>query len=115
MGKVAPFNAALIILFLTMTNSYAGPCQDSIDRVQVQVDAAIDKSAGAGPWRPESLSATRSRQPTPESIAAAEGASGRAQQRALKAIGRARAADSAGNVALCNAELKKAKRALALP
>jgi len=115
MRTVAPFNTAIIILFLTMTNSHAGPCQAAIDRVQVQVDAAIDKNAGAGPWRPESSNATRSRQPTPESIAAAEGASGRAQQRALKALGRARAADNAGNTALCNSEVNKAKRALALP
>jgi hypothetical protein len=115
MGKVTPFSGSLIILLLTITEGHAGPCQASIDRVQIQVDAAIDKSAGAGPWRPESLSATRSRQPTPQSIAAAEGASGRANQRALKALDRARAADSAGNLALCKAELKKAKRALALP
>lgn len=106
---VMRLGAATIILLLPMTPSHAGPCQDSIDRVQAEADAVIAKRAGQGPWRPESLDATRSYQPTPRSVAAAEGAgSGSRIQRALDALDRARAADRAGNVSRCNAELKKA-------
>jgi hypothetical protein len=112
MTRNAWFVAATPILLLT-TPSYAGPCQHSIDRVQAQVDAAIDKRAGSGPWLPESVDATRNYQPTPRSIAAAEG--DRRLQSALNSLNRARAADNSRNVTLCDAELKKARRALRLP
>lgn len=113
---VMRLGAATVILLLAMASGYAGPCQDSIDRVQAQADAVIAKRAGQGPWRPESLDATRSYQPTPRSVAAAEGAgSGSHIQRALDALDRARAADRSGNIARCNAELKKAGRMLGSP
>jgi hypothetical protein len=116
MFTAARFGAAVIIPVLTIAPSYAGPCQDSIDRVQARVDAIIVKRAGQGPWRPESIDALRGYQPTPRSLAAAEGAgNGSRVQRALNALDRARAADSAGNVALCNAELNRAGRALGSP
>jgi hypothetical protein len=73
MEKVAPLGAAILILLLTNPPVYAGPCDDSIARVQAQADAAIEKRAGAEPWKPESLDATRNYQPTPRSIAATEG------------------------------------------
>lgn len=115
MTMAARPGCAIIILLLTSAPSHAGPCQDSIDRVQVRLDAIIDKRAGQGPWRPESLDALRSYQPTPRSIAAAEGAgNGSRVQRALQALDRARAADRSGNVALCNAELNRAERAVGL-
>jgi hypothetical protein len=112
----ARFGAAIIVLFLTIAPSRAGPCQDSIDRLQARVDAIIVNRAGQGPWRPESIDALRGYQPTSRSIAAAEGAgNGSRVQRALNALDRARAADGSGNVALCNAELKRAGRALGAP
>jgi hypothetical protein len=92
------------------------PCQDSIDRVQARLDAITAKRAVQGPWRPESIDALRGYQPTPRSIAAAEGAgNGSRVQRALNALDRARAADGSGNVARCNAELNRAARALRSP
>jgi hypothetical protein len=107
--------AAIIFLLLTIAPSHAGPCQDSIDRVQARLDAIIAKRAGQGPWRPESIDALRGHQPTPRSIAAAEGAgNGSRVQRALDALDRARDADRSGNVALCNAELDRAGRAVGL-
>ena len=115
MAMAARSGAAVIILLLTNSPSHAGPCQDSIDRVQAKVDAIIAKRAGHGPWRRESLDALRSYQPTPRSIAAAEGAgNGSRVERALTALDRARAADGSGNVALCNAELNRAGRAIGL-
>jgi hypothetical protein len=116
MPMAARFGAAIIIPLLTIAPSHAGPCQDSIDRVQARLDAIIAKRAVQGPWRPESIDALRGYQPTPRSIAAAEGAgNGSRVQRALNALDRARAADGSGNVARCNAELNRATRALRSP
>jgi hypothetical protein len=87
MTMAARFGAAIIVLLLAIAPSHAGSCQDSIDRVQAQLDAIIAKRAGQGPWMPESIDALRGRQPTPRSIAAAEGAgNGSRLQRALNAL-----------------------------
>ena len=72
MTMAARSGAAIIILFLTISPSEAGPCQDSIDRTQARIDAIIAKRAGQSAWRPESIDAMRGYQPTPRSIAAAE-------------------------------------------
>jgi hypothetical protein len=103
--------AAAILLFAA-SNALAGPCKSSIDELQARVDAAINNQAGTGPWKPESLSATRSRQPTPQSIAASEGAVGKKFQHVLALLKLARIADRAGNPARCNAELDKARSTL---
>jgi hypothetical protein len=114
MTKATRFGAAPVILLLTIAPGHAGSCQASIDRVQAQADAIIENRAAQGQWRPESLAATRNYQPTPRSLAAAEGAgNGSHIGRALNALDRARAAERSGNAARCNAELNKAKRALA--
>jgi hypothetical protein len=116
MFMAAQFGAAIIALLLTMAQGQAGSCQGSIDRVQERVDAIVAQRAGQGPWRPESLDALRGYQPTPRSIAAAEGdGNGSRVQRALDALDRARAADASGNLARCNAELNRATRALGPP
>jgi hypothetical protein len=115
MTMAARSGAAIIILFLTISPSEAGPCQDSIDRTQARIDAIIAKRAGQSAWRPESIDAMRGYQPTPRSIAAAEGAGGGSRvQRALDALDRARAANASDNVALCNAEVNKARRVVGL-
>jgi hypothetical protein len=107
--------AAIIVPLLTIAPGYAAPCQDSIDRIQARLDAIIAKRAGQGAWKPESIDALRGYQPTPRSIAAAEGASnGSRVQRALNALDRARAANASGNVALCNAEVNRVARAAGL-
>src|SRR5258706_13221215 len=81
----------IVTLPLAASPSYAGPCGRSIDRVQAQVDAAIDEQAGSVPWRPESIDALRGHQPTPRSIARAEEASvnGSVLRMALNALERA--------------------------
>jgi hypothetical protein len=63
---------ASIALFLSIVTSEAGPCSLEIDRTQDRVDAMIAATAAAGPSAPESTAATMHRQPTPNSIAAAE-------------------------------------------
>ena len=75
-----------------------------------EVDAAIEKHAGSDGWRPESLDALRSHQPTPRSLAAAEGGIGADFiEMHLIHSSRARAADSAGDAATCNQELANAR------
>jgi hypothetical protein len=68
--------ASTILLFVA-SPSFAGPCKSSIDELQARVDAAIEKQAAADPPKPESLRALHNYQPTPQSIAASEGAVGK--------------------------------------
>ena len=101
-----------------MLNAYpavAGPCETAISELQVRVDAAIERQAAAGPSKPESLRALRNDQPTPDSIAASEGAAGKRFQAVLALLRRARSADRAGNPDRCNAILDKARRAFDAP
>ena len=106
-------SSSIIVLSLLSAPAHAASCRDSIDRVQAQVDAAIDHRAGNGSWQRESLDALRSHQPTPRSIAEAEGAGSAALSRALGALNRARAADSAGDNRRCVAEVSAAQGLLA--
>ena len=100
---------ALAILLSAPTPSHAGSCASSIVRIQATVDAAIEKRAGSDGWKPESLSATRSYQPTPYSLATTEGVRGQDLEMALESLNRARAADSAGNLPACRRELAVAR------
>jgi hypothetical protein len=112
MQGIRSLGLATIVLLLAAVPTLAGPCTGSIDELQRRVDAAIENQAASGGWRPESLSATRSRQPTPSSIAASEGAAGKKFKHLLALLNRARSADRAGNLNRCNAELDKARSVL---
>jgi|SRR4051812_5099809 hypothetical protein len=96
-------------LFASMPAAYAGPCSHEIDRVQHQIDAALEAKAGTGPIARESTAATMHREPTPGSIAAAEERLGEISPQKLAAIReamrRARAADSAGDKSACEQAL----------
>src|SRR5262245_46913726 len=108
--------AGAAALAASMSASYAGPCSPEIDRVQAEIDARINATAGAGPAARESTAATTHRQPTPGSIAAAEARLGEVSPQKLEAIGaamtRAREADGAGNQSACEQALADARRAL---
>jgi hypothetical protein len=112
MQRAGSLGLAATLLLLAASTAVAGPCTSSIDELQARVDTAIDRQAGAGPWKVESTDATRSRQPTPKSIAAAEGPAGKKYQHVLFLLKRARAADRAGNLARCNADLGTARSEL---
>jgi hypothetical protein len=112
LSLVRSFGLAAAILLLATSAALAGPCQGSIDELQARVDAAIDRQAAADPPKPESLRATRSHEPTPESIAASEGAAGKKFLNVLALLKRARSADRAGDLARCNAHLDKARSTL---
>ena len=104
---------SLSLLFAT-TTVHAGPCSQSIDRVQAQIDARLEATAAAGKTARQSLAADQSHQPTPASIAAAEAAlgEGAGNQTALAALSRARRSDQAGDAARCKKAVRQAMRAL---
>jgi len=112
MTKTVKYATAVAALLLAASPAFAGPCAESIASVQRDVDAAIEKNAGSGAWRPESLDALRSHQPTPRSLAAAEGGIGADFINALDSLERARAADSAGDADTCNLEVANARAVL---
>jgi hypothetical protein len=87
---------------------------DEINRVQAQVDAAIETTAGAGPTAAESTRALLHRQPTPGSMARAEESLGEGTggERALAALAQAREADRLGDAASCERALKAALTAI---
>jgi len=100
--------AATIVLLHAATPAHAASCEDSIGRAQAQLDTAIERNADANGWSPESLEALRGHQPTPRSLAQAEGARGVNLRLALDALDRARAADRSGDIAGCRRELSEA-------
>jgi hypothetical protein len=95
--------------------AYAGPCSDKIVQMQSRLDAAVEQIAAAGGTAPERKSSTHV-QPTPHSIAAAEGKLGEVSAQQIDAVReamvRARAADSAGDKGACEQALVDAERAL---
>ncbi|BBF92900.1 hypothetical protein [Blastochloris tepida] len=120
----APLLAASIflaagILLAASVPGLAGPCTHAIDRMQARVDALLAARAAAGPSATEGTSATMHRQPTPESIAAAEAKLGDISTETLDAIAtgmtRAREADRAGDAEACKAALAEVGRALGAP
>lgn len=103
-------------LVASTTAVYAGPCSHEIDRVQARVDAKLEAAARTGPSAPESSAALLHRQPTPGSIAAAEGRLGDASPAAGAAVeaamARAREADRAGDQSACEQALADVQRAI---
>ena len=96
--------------FITSTiASHAGPCSQEIDSVQARVDARLAATVGAGSSAPESPGAKLHRQPTPDSVAAAQG---RAREMVTAAMARAREADQAGDMAACRQALAEVQAAI---
>jgi hypothetical protein len=96
--------------------AHAGPCAAQIDEMQARFDAKLALAARSGPTARESVAATDHRQPTPDSIAAAEARLGDLSPRTIEAIEsgmtRARKADAEGNEAACEAALAEVRRAI---
>jgi hypothetical protein len=102
-------SAVFAALLFAASPAYAGSCERSIASVRVRLDAAIERNAGSNGWKPESLDALRGYQPTPRSLAQAEGPNGGELQLALKALARARAAERSGDVATCHRQISEVK------
>jgi hypothetical protein len=108
---------ALIAMFAACAGAaHAGPCTVQIDATQARFDAKLALAARGGPTARESVAATDHRQPTPDSIAAAEAKLGDLSPRTVEAIEagmtRARKADAEGNKAACDAALAEVQRAI---
>src|SRR5437879_4619112 len=105
MTRTVKCTTAAVTLLLVASPAFGGSCAQSIATVQRDVDSAIESSAGAGAWKTEGLGAMRGHQPTPRSLATAEGSNDKDFVAALDSLERARAADNAGDAAACNLEL----------
>jgi uncharacterized caspase-like protein len=108
---VRTFITALIGLAIA-SPAFAGPCTNSINALQRRVDAAIEQRAGSDGWKPESLSALRSHQPTPQSLAATEAGAGIAFEDVLNSLDSARAADRNDSIAACRRMVTRAREEL---
>ena len=108
--------ATAIIVATSTSQTYAGPCAQEIDRVQAKIDARLEAKAAAGLSAPESPAATAHHQPTPESIAAAEGQLGDLPPERVTAVfaamGRARDADRVGDRSACEQALSEVQSTL---
>jgi hypothetical protein len=108
----------VVVLITSITASFAGPCSQQIDQVQAKIDAKLETIAAAGRSARESISATMHRQPTPESIAAAEANLGDVSPESVQAaeafMTRARDADSVGDQSACERALAETQRVLLL-
>ena len=105
-----------VALAMSPVAGCADPCSHDIDLMQSRVDARLEAKAAAGPSARESTAATMHRQPTPGSIAAAEGKLGEVSSDQVKAIevamARARKADLANDKSPCEQALAEVQRAI---
>jgi hypothetical protein len=100
------------VITVSIGPSLAGPCSGEIDRLQPGVDTLLTAASVAGPAGRQSTAATTHRQPTPNSIAAAEARvkEGQRAERAKVAMARARAADRASDTTACVRALADVQR-----
>jgi hypothetical protein len=73
-------------LIFSVSVTYAGPCSEDIVRFRAEIDANQHANAATGSTAPESTAATTHRQPTPQSIGAAESQLGEASPAKLQAV-----------------------------
>ncbi|MCK1654065.1 hypothetical protein IVA88_21875 [Bradyrhizobium sp. 149] len=112
MTSIAKCGIAFFILLGATLPAHAGTCTDDIAQTQGQLDLAIEKDAGSHGWKPESLNALRGHQPTPRSLAEAEGSNGLDLTDALDSLDRARTASRTGDIAACSREIARARAIL---
>jgi hypothetical protein len=109
------FGLGAAAVALSTLPSRATPCARDIDRAWVEVGAKIQARIGAGRIAPQSAIALLHRQPTPNSIAAAEenlGGRWLSMETAVTALARAREADRANDSGACEQAITEAQRAI---
>lgn len=110
--RLIPLCAAMIVA--SASGALAGACAPAIDRVQARIDARLYADAAPGRTAKESTDALAHRQPTPGSIASAEEKLHDLPTEKVAAVkltmGRARAADDAGDTKACEQALVEAER-----
>jgi hypothetical protein len=110
------FIICTMVLVASRTVANAGVCSQDIDHLQAEFDAKLEANAAAGPSTRESTAATMNRQPTPNSIAAAEVKLGEISPENVQvveaAMARAREADRGADERACERALADARRTL---
>jgi hypothetical protein len=100
------------LMLVTASVAIASPCTDEIARLDARISARLGVLAQSGPSEPESVGARLHHQPTPGSIASAEGRAGVPAQDALKRLMAAREADRLGDQTACEQAAAEAGRLL---
>jgi hypothetical protein len=112
-NAIAPAATALVLL---AAPAHAGPCTDRIYTTDLEVEKLLDAAAAHGAPAPESSFATMHRQPTPGTVASAEGKAGDLSSAQVEAITQdldaARDADDKGDRAACDKAVNEAERML---
>jgi hypothetical protein len=105
---------SVVLLTLSMQTAHAGPCDSQIKDMQSRIDNLLWTAAANGPSATETRGALTHRQPTQQSVAAAEQALGDVSaetvERFKQAMSRARAADAAGDEKACSAALAEVQQ-----
>ena len=103
-------------LAASISAGYGGPCWDDISAVQAKIDAMLETIAADGPPATAEVMAGTSPQPTPRSLETVEERMGEISPQTVNAIrqamARARAADDAGDKAVCEQALAEVRRTL---
>lgn len=93
--------------------AFAGPCAGEIDALETQLNAKLDAVAAHGKGAQQSTAAQLHRQPTPDSLAAAEAQAGDISEKDVAEVRRfvaeARKADQGGDLAGCRKALADAR------
>ena len=101
-----------LALVLSSGPSYSGPCTQQISDVRDTQSKLLNDIAAAAPTGKETAGATMHRQPTPSSVAQAEGRPGKNVKAFEEAMELAVKADEADNLAECERALTEARRIL---
>jgi len=94
---------------------FAGPCTEEVQQMDRRITALLQAGARSGPSAAQSPAARPNRQPTPESIAAAESRLGTVPahtDEAIKALVAAHEADGQGDQRACEEALAEVRRLL---
>lgn len=106
------FSAAALALASTAAN--AGPCQNEIYQTDIAINQRLDAAAASGKTQGQSVGAQLHHQPTPGSVAEAEGKAGDLSEADVRTVvqdmSRARDADQAGDRAGCEKALADVRR-----
>jgi len=103
----------IVALCLLAVPAAAGPCTGGIRSMEDRINAWLDRLAAGEPTKRQTLGAQMHRQPTPRSIAEAEGVPSATIARVRDAMERANQADRAGDKAACDKALAEISPLLA--
>jgi len=106
------FSAAALVTSV----AHAGPCTNELYQADLAINKRLEAAAAQGKTAAQSVGAQLHRQPTPGSIAAAEGKLGDLSEAEAQAVQKdmdaARKADAAGDKAGCERALADVRRLL---